>query len=346
MTTPLSSAILFTLDGVTQKPAQPFQGKLTSYVGSVAVHVIALGVVLAMPYVGSEPAQDVKPSVASKHVPLYFPSPVRKPVVIAHIQAPKPLVARVKPMVVPPKPVVKVTPAPKLASPPPIIAEVVPERAPDVTAQPAPILRATVAPPAPATKPAEVRIVKVGGFGDPNGVPSKAKAQTPTLLATAGGFDMPTGTGSERAGGKAGSGVVRASAFGDGTGVTGSASSGSSSGSVRAGGFGDGTVAAAPVARVRPVSQEPAATPLQILSKPKPTYTQAAREKKIEGVVELEVLFRATGEVQVLRVVRGLGYGLDQAAEQVASQIRFRPGTRDGVAVDSKTIVHVTFELT
>lgn len=348
MTTPLSPAILLTLEDTPKKPAQPFQGKLTGYAGSLAVHVIALGVLLAVPYVGSEPARDVKPGVASRHVPLYFPSPIRKPVITAHVTLPppRPVVAHVRPMIVPPKPEVKAIPVPRLAAPPPVIAEVVPERPPDVPAQPAPALHASVVPPAPAPKPAEVRTVKVGGFGDPNGVPSNAKAQAPTLLAKAGGFDMPAGPGTERAGGRSGSGVVKAAAFGDGMGVAGPSSSGAGTGSVRTGGFGDGTVASAPGPRVRAVSQEPSATPLQILSKPKPTYTEAAREKKVEGVVDLEVLFRATGEVQVLRVVRGLGYGLDQAAEQVAAQIRFRPGTRNGVPVDSRTIVHVTFELT
>ena len=48
--------------------------------------------------------------------------------------------------------------------------------------------------------------------------------------------------------------------------------------------------------------------------------------KKIEGEVLLQVVFAASGEVRVERVVQGLGYGLDATAESAAHQIRFRPG--------------------
>ena len=47
----------------------------------------------------------------------------------------------------------------------------------------------------------------------------------------------------------------------------------------------------------------------------------------------LEVVFEATGKIQVLRVVRGLGYGLDDAAVRAAEQIRFKPALQDGRAL-------------
>ena len=55
--------------------------------------------------------------------------------------------------------------------------------------------------------------------------------------------------------------------------------------------------------------------PVEILFKPKPVYTDEARCKKIEGDVLLQVVFTASGEVKVERVVQGLGYGLDESAE-------------------------------
>jgi TonB family protein len=67
---------------------------------------------------------------------------------------------------------------------------------------------------------------------------------------------------------------------------------------------------------------------------------------KLEGEVSLEVVFAADGSVQVVRVVRGLGHGLDESAQRAASQIRFRPSTRDGVPVDTRATIHITFELT
>jgi TonB family protein len=67
--------------------------------------------------------------------------------------------------------------------------------------------------------------------------------------------------------------------------------------------------------------------------------------KKLEGAVTLEVVFHVTGEVQVLRVVHGLGSGLDESARTAARQIRFRPGKKDGVPVDRTGLVQITFEL-
>jgi TonB family protein len=82
-----------------------------------------------------------------------------------------------------------------------------------------------------------------------------------------------------------------------------------------------------------------------LLSKPTPIYTSEARQKKIEGDVELDVEFTATGRVQVLRIVQGLGYGLDEAAVAAAEQIRFSPAQRDGQAVDSHGRLRIVFRL-
>jgi TonB family protein len=48
----------------------------------------------------------------------------------------------------------------------------------------------------------------------------------------------------------------------------------------------------------------------------------------------------------VLRVVRTLGHGLDEAAVRAAEQIRFKPARRQGVAVDSRVTVQIEFHLT
>ena len=54
--------------------------------------------------------------------------------------------------------------------------------------------------------------------------------------------------------------------------------------------------------------------PVEILYRPKPNYTDEGRAKRIEGEVLVQVVFHASGDVQVERVVRGLGYGLDESA--------------------------------
>jgi TonB family protein len=101
---------------------------------------------------------------------------------------------------------------------------------------------------------------------------------------------------------------------------------------------------AAPVAAqqayVKPVSTE-----LEVLSKPAVQYTPEARQLRIQGEVILRVTFTATGQVLVQSVVHGLGHGLDEEARRVAQQIRFRPATRDGKAVDMTTNITITFQL-
>jgi TonB family protein len=95
----------------------------------------------------------------------------------------------------------------------------------------------------------------------------------------------------------------------------------------------------------RPTAPAPQLTPVEILSKPKPGYTAEARAKNIEGEVLLEVQFGASGDLRIVRVVRGLGHGLDETAAAAAEGIRFRPATRDGAAVDCSALVHIVFQL-
>src|SRR5258706_64124 len=85
---------------------------------------------------------------------------------------------------------------------------------------------------------------------------------------------------------------------------------------------------------------------VEIVFKPTREYTDEARSARIEGTVTLELEFTAAGDVRVLRVVRGLGHGLDEAAERAALRIRFKPAqSSDGRAVDSRATVHITFRL-
>jgi TonB family protein len=57
------------------------------------------------------------------------------------------------------------------------------------------------------------------------------------------------------------------------------------------------------------------------------------------------VVFKASGEIQVVRVVSGLHYGLDEAAVRAAQQIRFKPAQRNGLTVDLPATLHILFEL-
>ena len=88
-----------------------------------------------------------------------------------------------------------------------------------------------------------------------------------------------------------------------------------------------------------------ALTPVEILYKPKPVYTDEARRLHVEGEVLMEVTFSANGRLQDMHIVRGLGHGLDEAAQRAAAQIKFRPAKRDGQPLDSTAYVHIVFEL-
>ena len=91
--------------------------------------------------------------------------------------------------------------------------------------------------------------------------------------------------------------------------------------------------------------QQAESTPIVVLSKPRATYTAEARQLKIEGDVKLEVRFTASGRVEVLQVLSGLGHGLDEQAKTVAQGIHFKPATKDGRPVDQVTVIRVTFQL-
>jgi TonB family protein len=92
-------------------------------------------------------------------------------------------------------------------------------------------------------------------------------------------------------------------------------------------------------------SHEAAETPIVVLAKPLPAYTAEARQLKIQGDVTLQVRFEASGQVEVLRVISGLGHGLDEQARLAAERIRFKPATKDGHPIDEVSIIHVTFQM-
>ena len=104
------------------------------------------------------------------------------------------------------------------------------------------------------------------------------------------------------------------------------------------------TAPTAVVATPRPEARV-AATSLEVISKPQPEYTREAKQLRVQGDVILRVTFTANGQVVVQGVVHGLGHGLDEEARRVAQQIRFRPATRNGQAVDMTTNITITFQL-
>ncbi len=68
-----------------------------------------------------------------------------------------------------------------------------------------------------------------------------------------------------------------------------------------------------------------------ITSRPKPEYTDEARKNGVNGTVVLNVEFLDTGKIGAIEVVKGLLFGLTEAAKKAAQNITFTPAQRMGV---------------
>lgn len=85
--------------------------------------------------------------------------------------------------------------------------------------------------------------------------------------------------------------------------------------------------------------------PIPIMQ-PLPLYTEEARKARVEGLVLLQAVVRKDGTVDSFKVIRGLGYGLDESAiNTIATKWRFRPGTLNGQPVDVQANIEVSFRL-
>jgi TonB family protein len=86
-------------------------------------------------------------------------------------------------------------------------------------------------------------------------------------------------------------------------------------------------------------------TPPSLLREVKPDYSEEARRRGIRGDVVLEIVVLADGRVGDIRVIEGLGFGLDQRAVDAVRQWRFSPAHRFGTPVDVVVEVAVEFKL-
>ena len=76
-----------------------------------------------------------------------------------------------------------------------------------------------------------------------------------------------------------------------------------------------------------------------------PEYTDDALDRKVEGIVILEVVILKTGRVGAVRVLRGLDAGLDAKAIAAVREWTFQPGRFRGEAVDVLAEIEVEFRL-
>ena len=301
---------------------------------SVVLHALVVVVLIVVPIRASE-----EPSTPRTPSRMVFIMPATALVTVPPVR----LVAPRLPPPPAPRPSRELvrTEAPKPLPPEPIVAK-------RVEPPPAPLV--PVAAPAFVEKPVIQRPPETGLFERTNGVRTSQAA----AAVTTGGFGSTAASPRDAA-----IGDVKTGGFGS----TGASPRGAANGDVKMGGFGseapaprrvaNGEVqtagfdqrASAPAQPSVAAPTKPVDRPVEIVFKPTPEYTDEARSARIEGTVSLELEFTAAGDVRVLRVVRGLGHGLDEAAQRAAGRMRFKPAQSDGRAVDSRATVHITFRL-
>jgi protein TonB len=76
-----------------------------------------------------------------------------------------------------------------------------------------------------------------------------------------------------------------------------------------------------------------------------PSYPEAARKARMEGVVILEAIITASGSVEDVKVLKSVNPLLDTSAVRAVQQWRYRPATLNGRAVRVYLTVTVTFNL-
>lgn len=332
------------------------EGRSASFITSSVINLMILAVVL---YVGimtkhaieqhkyeqtelifpTTPPPQPKPKVK---VPPPEPPKLPKPAEVK-FQAPKINMPRMEP-----KPALKpIQMEAKLAMP------VMKEAKPSIILAPQP--KAALRAAAPAQTPQEKVSTAPVHFGQLFGVTPNPNATRPATVAAIGNpYGGMTGPAVAPRGVVGSTGIGNGTRSGSNAGVVGKVASAGIPGSAGTAptGYQGGRVASAGIPRMPAVAAStpaatvaPASTNLEVLSKPPIRYTSEAKQKHVQGDVVLRVTFTATGRVIVHEIVRGLGYGLDEEAQREAQQIRFRPATRNGQAVDLTTNITITFQL-
>jgi protein TonB len=78
---------------------------------------------------------------------------------------------------------------------------------------------------------------------------------------------------------------------------------------------------------------------------PQPQYTEIARKARLQGVVIVQAIIDKDGNVTNVKLLKGLGMGLDQAAIDAIKKWRFDPATLHGKPVSVYYNLTVNFRL-
>jgi len=83
----------------------------------------------------------------------------------------------------------------------------------------------------------------------------------------------------------------------------------------------------------------------QVLFAPDPTFTEEARQAKVAGKVVVYLQVNPEGRPMHVKVLKGLGMGLDEKAVEAVRQYKFRPAMKDGHPVTVEMNVDVNFQI-
>ena len=82
-----------------------------------------------------------------------------------------------------------------------------------------------------------------------------------------------------------------------------------------------------------------------VLFAPEPEFSKEARKDKISGRVLIYLQVSPDGLPDHVRVLRGVGYGLDEKAMEAVRSYRFKPAMKDGAPVRVEMNVEVNFQV-
>lgn len=103
---------------------------------------------------------------------------------------------------------------------------------------------------------------------------------------------------------------------------------------------------AAPLAAALPTDDcdEPPAKP-KVLTQVKASYTDDAIAAAVEGKVRLQITVDESGNIVDVKVVQGLGHGLDESAIAAARRMSFEPAVRCGKPARATFKLAMAFQL-
>jgi len=82
-----------------------------------------------------------------------------------------------------------------------------------------------------------------------------------------------------------------------------------------------------------------------LIHKVEPQYTEEARLAKYQGTVVVSTVIGTDGAAQSMRVIRGLGLGLDEQALKAIAQWKFKPAAKEGEPIPVQATIEVNFRL-